>query len=78
MQLKQLLPQTATLAEFECYQTFNNLIRAEEFPDDPPRSLEYTIAFLRGRAALKEVECQTWFIQENKRMLARACYVLLS
>lgn len=69
--LTRLEPYSATPAEFGAYHNLVTVIQTEEYPDDPPKSLEFTIKTQQSRADLKEMDCQTWLIQEDARVLAR-------
>ncbi len=71
MLLKQLLPHKAKIEDFAAYHAFIRLLNAEEYPDDPPKSLEFTIKALKSRADLKGFDCQTWVMQRDKCVLAR-------
>src|SRR5689334_22985948 len=48
MQVRRFDPETATAAEWAALTTFQNIIRAERQPDEPPRSVEHTIAARRN------------------------------
>ena len=41
MRIERFDPHTATDAEWDAFSQFENLVQAEAWPDDPPRSVEY-------------------------------------
>jgi GNAT superfamily N-acetyltransferase len=60
VQVQVFDPETATAAEWEALTTFQNSIRAERLPDEPPRSVEHTIAARRNVPPF--IDYRTWAI----------------
>ncbi len=71
IELKKLDPLTASLEEFQKYHAFINVIQKEDWPDDPPRSLEYVINTGKSRAAMKDVIWENWCLHDNELIVAR-------
>ena len=56
-------PQSATDADFRALNEHFNRLRAETHPDDPPRSLSYTVKNLKSWEKLEDVDvtlCVVW------------------
>jgi GNAT superfamily N-acetyltransferase len=61
--VRQFDPDTATAAEWAALTTFQNMIRAERQPNEPPRSVEHTIAARRNVPPF--VDYRMWIIWDE-------------
>lgn len=61
---------TASEKEFDAVNTFINILRAEELPDDPPRSLEYTVNNLKSLDKFENHELKDWYTWQGERVIA--------
>lgn len=61
--VQALDPATATDAEWAALTTFQNTMQAERLPDEPPRSVEHTIAARRNVPPF--VDYRTWVIWDE-------------
>ena len=69
-------PDTATEEAFRAVNGFANRIRAEEFPDDPPRSLASTIRIMRGWKVLESIDIQLWAVWQEREVVAELLTVV--
>jgi GNAT superfamily N-acetyltransferase len=68
-EIKAFDPQGASLSDLEAYNDFLNRIKAEEWPEDPPTTLEETIRELRATPPF--VVRRRWVIWHDKKIIAR-------
>src|SRR4051812_27778013 len=67
-------PTTATDSDWVALNTFNNIVRAEEWPDDLPHPVEKTRLDLTERAPTSTL--YTWLVWDNEAIVASAGCVI--
>jgi GNAT superfamily N-acetyltransferase len=70
LQLKPIHPKTATQAEFVALNQFANRMQAEYFPEDPPRTVEETMA--NWQSIPPFVEVHLWSFWDGNLVVALA------
>jgi mycothiol synthase len=68
--LKRFDPDTATDDYFKARILYLNTVRREEKPDDPPRSLEASIANAKGWKLLEHAKLEVWDLWEGDTIMA--------
>jgi mycothiol synthase len=68
--LKRFDPDTASDSYFKARHTYLNLRREEEMPEDPPRSLEFSITNAKSWKLFEKLELQVWHLWERDAIIA--------
>jgi mycothiol synthase len=69
--------QTATEAEWQALNTFQNRLLAERLPDDPPRPLAQTKALIQNMPPFIEIHMWLIWNDAHSAVLARATLILM-
>lgn len=65
-------PEAATEREFAAINAYQNVLRAESWPEDGPRPVSYTVQSFRGLKLLKDMRIDTFFIWDGAQVCAEA------